>query len=181
MVVAVTRDGTADPDEEEQTKDDLENEPEKAPPAAVDCGVVERPRCVEPTEEEGCADGGQRCHVHVFAQVEESEAETRVVGGVTTNQFGFTFRHIERGAVGFCQHSYHVDTEGRSEQNEVVGGEGGVPAEQSQGVGLVLDDTYGGHGAARQDDGHHRKTHRDLVGDHLCGGAQTTQQRVAGG
>ena len=186
LVVAQPGQRAAQPDEDEQRDDDLEEEPEQRPPAGV--GAVpdrDRPRRPPAAEEQRRGQRRDGDHVDVLGEEEQRELQRRVLGVEAADQLALGLGEVERRPVGLADHGDHVDDEGDRQQDREPARAGERPAEEAQLVAVRLrgDDVRGRHRAGVEEHRDDRQPHRDLVADHLGGAAQPAEQRVgrAGG
>ena len=84
------------------------------------------------------------------------------------NQLGLRFRHVEGKSVGLRESAHHEEDEREREWKN-----------EPESELLLAPDDLGERDVPPQDeDGHQAETQGDLVADHLCARAQTTQKRV---
>ena len=158
LVVAQPGQRGADPDEDEDQRQDLGDHPDRVEEA--------RARAHPAAEEEGHGDGRDHEHLQVLGQQVGAEAHPAVLGLVALDQLGVRLGQVERRAVGLSEARDHEDQEADELGHD-------VPE-----VALRLDDRR-----KRQRPGHHhdadqRQAHRHLVGDQLGGRAHRAQEAV---
>src|SRR5580704_11274938 len=157
----------AQPDVAEQEDEDLGQEPQQRPPAAVRARPQrQRPRRPPAAEEQRRRERGDRDHVDVLAEVEHRELHRRVLGVIAGHQLALALGQVERQPVGLADHGDQVDHERDRQQPR-------VPF-----VLLRIDDGGGRQRARVEEHGHEGQAHRDLVADYLRRGTQRPEQRI---
>ncbi|MPM63251.1 hypothetical protein SDC9_110131 [bioreactor metagenome] len=178
LVVAHARNRCPHPRDGEDHDLHLEDEPQQRPPALIQEGAVQRPRCVETAEEQRHRHRRDGRDVDVLGEEVERVTEAGVVGDVSRNQFRFAFGHVERLTVGLAEHRNVVDDETRQQQQAVPARQRDRGAEQIDRLRLSRDDLAGRHRPRVHEDRDQGQTHGDLVADHLRGGAHRAEQRI---
>ncbi len=160
MVIANTRHAAADPDEQEQEREHLDEEPDHSPePTRADeCGPGRT------TEEERDDDGCHRDGVHELSHEEKGETDRAVFGVVAADQFLFSFDEIERRTVefGLAGQQEHNERNEAGSDEVPVRNEPGPP-----GARLGHDDAVGAQCARHEHHRADREAEGGFVGNHL--------------
>ncbi len=193
LIVAETRHGPADEDEEEDKADQLRHEHAevdetgKAETEEIPVGdfrierETHRPATEEKRDDHGRADD----HGGVFAHEEHGEFHRRILRVITSDQFGFAFGKVEGHPVGFSENRNGEDQEGdRSREPEQRFFQSDseticIPDRQQQPtvIGLVLDDFAKIQVTEIHQNRYDRKAERDFVGNHLSRRTNAADER----
>ena len=163
LVIARAAQAGAHPDEQKEQDDDLCAQHERSEPDDVAQNAEGQ---LVAAEEERGHDGARRDHVDVLCHEEERKLDAAVLRLETGDQFVLCFRQVKRAAVGFRQ---DADEEEREHQPQ--------PAPFPERTGL-LHQRDQAEAAGQDQDADQEDAHRQLVRDHLRGGAQRAEQGI---
>src|SRR5208282_4181954 len=172
LVIAKAGQGPADPDVQEHKKENLKTEPEYRHHRLQNRRAKDG--TMPSAEKQQSGHTGHGDHVGVFGHEKHGELHGAVLGVVSGHEFGFSFRQIKRGAVGFRVGGDQVDEKGQRLPVK------NVPArnEMPEHAALRIHDLAQAEAAGHNQHAHQRESERHFVADHLSAGAQSTEQRI---
>src|ERR1035437_6536640 len=150
----------ADPDDGEDERIHLGQEPPGAPEAAREDTDGALPAAQKQDGGEAAADDD----VRVFGHEKDAEAHAAVFGEGTGDEFALGLGHVEGRAVGLGQHADEKDDE-RHRHERIDPDLEDIPVPEP--AGLLADDLVEIEGAGHHQHGDNDKEHRNLVGDAL--------------
>ncbi len=173
LVIAVAREGGAEPQEQKQEQKRLQRQPAEA--GRRQDGMAQHRPALEgtqpPADEEHRRQEGDQQHVGVFGQEEQRKGDARVLDMEAGDDLGFAFGHVKGRAIGLGNAGNEVHDEQRKQP-------GPVPGEQAPL--LVPHDVAQVQAARGHEYSDQRKAHCDLVGHDLRSRPHGAQEGILG-